>query len=148
MKIKRTLVSIGIYLVAQILITIIFLIAGIVIFGLLIFLQPFVTCWFGQNYRLDDIIIYLLIFNIFIYLTRGVVEMYISAYGLFSDVWTSWTELVINLTITICLAPFFGIVGILLGKIISVFFIAVFWKPYFSNNESEATLSSSIITYS
>ena len=108
-----------------------FLIAGIVIFGLLIFLQPFVTCWFGQNYRLDDIIIYLLIFNIFIYLTRGVVEMYISAYGLFSDVWTSWTELVINLTITICLAPFFGIVGILLGKIISVFFIAVFWKPYF-----------------
>lgn len=108
-----------------------FLIVGIVVFGLLLFLQPFVTCWFGREYRLNDIIVYLLIFNIFIFLSRGVVEMYISAHGLFSDVWTAWAELIANITITLCLAPFFGIVGILLGKIISVFFIAMFWKPYF-----------------
>ena len=57
--------------------------------------------------------------------------MYISAHGLFSDVWASWTELGLNLTITLCLAPFYGIVGILMGKILSVFFIATFWKPYF-----------------
>ena len=108
-----------------------FLIVGIVIFGLLLFLQPFVTCWFGREYRLDDIIIYLLVFNIFIYLSRGVVEMFISAHGLFSDIWAAWTELAVNIIVTICLAPFFGIVGILLGKIISVFFIAMLWKPYF-----------------
>ena len=108
-----------------------FLIVGFVVFGLLLFLQPFVTCWFGAHYRLSDLIVYLLIFNIFIFLSRGVVEMYISAHGLFSDVWTAWTELVLNLAITLCLAPFYGIVGILLGKIISVFFIAMFWKPYF-----------------
>lgn len=108
-----------------------FLIVGIVVFGLLLFLQPFVTCWFGQEYRLDDLIVYLLVFNIFIFLSRGVVEMYISACGLFSDVWTAWTELILNIGITLALAPFYGIVGILLGKIISVFFIAVFWKPYF-----------------
>ena len=57
--------------------------------------------------------------------------MYISAHGLFSDIWAAWTELIANITITLCLAPFFGIVGILLGKIISMFFIAMFWKPYF-----------------
>lgn len=108
-----------------------FFICGIVIFGLLLFLQPFVTCWFGKEYRLDDIIVYLLVFNIFIYLSRGVVEMFISAHGLFSDVWASWTELIANITITLCLAPFYGIVGILLGKILSVFFIALLWKPYF-----------------
>ena len=108
-----------------------FLIVGIVVFGLLLFLQPFVTLWFGREYRLDDIIVYLLIFNIFIFLSRGVVEMYISAHGLFSDVWAAWTELFLNLAITICLAPFYGIVGILLGKIVSVFFIAIIWKPYF-----------------
>ena len=68
-----------------------FLIVGIVVFGLLLFLQPFVTCWFGKEYRLDDLIVYLLVFNIFIFLSRGVVEMYISACGLFSDVWTAWT---------------------------------------------------------
>lgn len=108
-----------------------FLIVGIVIFGLLLFLQPFIVCWFGTQYRLSDLIIYLLVFNIFIFLSRGVVEMFLSAHGLFSDVWTAWTELVLNITVTLCLAPFFGIVGILLGKIVSVFFIAMFWKPYF-----------------
>lgn len=108
-----------------------FLITGIVVFGLLLFLQPFVVCWFGPEYRLSDLIVYLLIFNIFIFLSRGVVENYISAHGLFSDVWAAWTELFLNLAITLSLAPFFGIVGILLGKIISVFFIAMFWKPYF-----------------
>ncbi|MBP5409257.1 MAG: sugar transporter [Prevotella sp.] len=108
-----------------------FLIVGIVVFGLLLFIQPFISCWFGPQYRLSDWIVYLLVFNIFIMLSRGVVEMYISAHGLFSDVWAAWTELIVNLAVTICLAPFFGIVGILLGKIISVFFIAMFWKPYF-----------------
>ena len=108
-----------------------FLITGIIIFALLMFIQPFIICWLGKEYLLDDLIIYLLIFNIFIFLSRGVVEMYCSAYGLFQDVWTAWTELVVNIIVTLCLAPFFGIVGILLGKILSVFFIAIFWKPYF-----------------
>lgn len=108
-----------------------FLITGIVVFGLLLFLQPFVVCWFGPEFRLSDLIVYLLIFNIFIFLSRGVVENYISAHGLFSDVWAAWTELILNLAIIISLAPFYGIVGILFGKIISVFFIAMFWKPYF-----------------
>ena len=108
-----------------------FLVVGIVVFGLLLFLQPFVSCWFGEQYRLSDVIVYLLVFNIFIYLSRGVVEIYISAHGLFSDVWAAWAELALNLGVTLALAPFYGIVGILLGKIVSVFFIAMFWKPYF-----------------
>jgi O-antigen/teichoic acid export membrane protein len=108
-----------------------FLITGAVVFGLLLFLQPFVACWFGHQYRLSDLIVFLLVFNIFIYLSRGVVENYISAHGLYSDVWVAWTELGLNICITLCLAPFYGIVGILLGKILSVFFIALFWKPYF-----------------
>lgn len=108
-----------------------FLIVGIVIFGLLLFTQSFIGCWFGTQYLLSDLILYLLIFNIFIMLSRGVVEMYIGASGLFSDVWAAWTELFLNIGITLSLAPFFGIVGILLGKIVSVFFIAFFWKPYF-----------------
>ena len=108
-----------------------FLIVGLIVFGLLMFIQPFIVCWLGAEYKLSDFIIYLLIFNIFIMLSRGVVEMYISAHGLFSDVWAAWTELAVNLAVTLSLTPFFGIAGILLGKIISVFFIAMFWKPYF-----------------
>ena len=57
--------------------------------------------------------------------------MYISACGLFSDVWAAWTELTVNICVTLALAPSLGIAGILLGKILSVFFIALLWKPYF-----------------
>ena len=57
--------------------------------------------------------------------------MFVGASGLYGDVWTSWAELIINLTVTIALAPSLGIVGILLGKIVSVFFFNVFWKPYY-----------------
>ena len=108
-----------------------FLIVGMVIFPLLMFIQPFIVCWLGPEYRLNNTIVFLLLFSIFINLSRGVVEMYISACGLFSDVWAAWTELVLNICVTLALAPFFGIAGILLGKIVSVFFIAMFWKPYF-----------------
>jgi len=108
-----------------------FLITGMVVFGLLLCLQPFVTCWFGPRYRLDDVIVGLLIANIFIFLSRGVVENFISAHGLFSDVWAAWTELALNLAVTLALAPRYGIAGILMGKIASVALIALFWKPYF-----------------
>lgn len=108
-----------------------FLIVGLVVFGFLLFMQPFITCWLGAEWLLPDLVVYLLLTNVFIMLSRGVVEMYISASGLFHDVWAAWTELVLNLGLTLCLAPLLGIPGILIGKIVSVFFIAMFWKPYF-----------------
>lgn len=108
-----------------------FFIAGAIIFGFLLYIQPFIICWLGQEYLLSDMIVYLLLFNIFIMLSRGVVEMYIAASGLFQDVWVAWTEVILNISITLCLAPKYGIAGILWGKILSVFFIAMFWKPYF-----------------
>jgi hypothetical protein len=43
----------------------------------------------------------------------------------------SWLELVVNLAVTIMLAPYYGIAGILLGKIISLFGVNFFWKPYY-----------------
>jgi O-antigen/teichoic acid export membrane protein len=108
-----------------------FLITGLIVFGFLMFMQPFVKCWLGDEWLLSDLVVYLLLANVFINLSRGVVEMFIGACGLFHDVWAAWTELFLNLGITLALAPFLGIPGILLGKILSVFFIALFWKPYF-----------------
>ena len=108
-----------------------FFIVGIVVYGLTLFLQAFVTLWFGGQYRLSDLTIYLLILNIFIMLSRGVVEIFLSAHGLFSDVWAAWLELVLNISISLCLAPLYGITGILLGKILSVFFIGLFGNLIF-----------------
>ena len=108
-----------------------FLIIGIVIFSLIMFFQPFITCWLGAEYRLDDSIVYLLILHIFIFQQSILVYKFIESSGLFGDVWMSWLELVVNLAVTIMLAPYYGIAGILLGKIISLFGVNFFWKPYY-----------------
>lgn len=108
-----------------------FIIVGIIIFGLLLFMQPFISLWLGKEYLLSDMILYLLLINIFIFLSRGVVQMYIHAYGLYSDVWASWAELLTNIVITLIAGYYLGISGILLGKIISVSGIALIWKPFY-----------------
>ena len=108
-----------------------FFILGIIIFPLLMFLQPFIGCWLGQQYKLEEIIVYLLIFNLFIRYQSAAVYIYLGSAGLFSDVWAAWAELIINLSVTLILAPTYGIIGILLGKIVSFSFISVFWKPYY-----------------
>ena len=108
-----------------------FLILGIIIFPLLLFLQPFIGCWLGTEYQLSNIIVYLLIFNLFIRYQTAAVYIYMGSAGLFSDVWAAWTELIVNISITLLLAPIYGIAGILLGKIVSFGFISTFWKPYY-----------------
>ncbi len=108
-----------------------FLILGIIIFSLLLFLQPFIGCWLGTNYQLNNIIVYLVIFNLFIRYQSAAVYIYLGSAGLFSDVWASWTELIVNISITLLLAPIYGIAGILLGKIISFGIVSSFWKPYY-----------------
>lgn len=108
-----------------------YLILGIVIFPLLMFLQAFVGCWFGTQYQLDELIVNLLILNIFLLLHNGTVLIFIGANGMYSDIWAVWTEFFLNITITLILAPYYGIVGILLGKIVSIAFSGVIWKPYF-----------------
>ena len=108
-----------------------FYIVGVVIFTLYLFVQTFIAIWLGKEYILNDLILYLLLFNLFIMLSRGVVEMYIHSYGLFADVWVAWAELLINISITLIAGSLWGITGILLGKIISSIFIAFFWKPYY-----------------
>lgn len=108
-----------------------FLILGIIIFSLLMFFQPFIGCWLGKSYQLSDIIVYLVILNLFIRYQTAAVYIYLGSAGLFSDVWANWAELAVNISVTLLLAPTYGIVGILLGKIISFGFISSFWKPYF-----------------
>ena len=108
-----------------------FLILGVIIFSLLLFFQAFIGCWLGTEYQLSDVIVYLVIFNLFMRYQTAAVYIYLGSAGLFSDVWAAWTELIVNISVTLLLAPTYGIAGILLGKIISFGFISSFWKPYY-----------------
>jgi hypothetical protein len=69
--------------------------------------------------------------NSFILLTRGAVDVFNSGYGHFADTWSAWAEGITNIGVTLVCAPIWGIAGILTGKIVSLFFFIVLWKPYY-----------------
>lgn len=104
---------------------------GIFVICLIFLINPIITWWLGPQYILKDHIVYLIILNMYIMLTRPSVDLFINAYGLFDDVWAAYGEGITNITITIIVGYHFGLVGILLGKIISMLFFVVIWKPYY-----------------
>jgi len=106
-------------------------IATILCFALYNFLEPFVAHWLGTEYIMDHQILVLLVIFIYITNSRGSVDAFNYAHGLYADVWSAWAELIINVTITIVCGFQWGISGILLGKIVSLFAIVVLWKPYY-----------------
>ena len=106
-------------------------ISAILCFSLYAFLEPFITHWLGSEYIMDNRILILLIIFVYITNSRKSVDNFNYAHGLYADVWSAWAELTINVSITIIAGLKWGIIGILLGKIISLLAIVVFWKPYY-----------------
>jgi O-antigen/teichoic acid export membrane protein len=108
-----------------------YFISGIMFFSLYHLTEPFIRWWLGNEYILDHNILILLLVNLFIMQTRGIVDIYNRSLGRFADTWSAWVEVAINLTVTLLTAVKWGITGILLGKIISTGIIISIWKPYY-----------------
>ena len=106
-------------------------IAAILCFSLYTLIEPFITHWLGPEYIMDRRILILLIIYIYITNSRNSVDSFNYAHGLYADVWSAWAELIINISITIIGGLKWGIIGILLGKIVSLLAIVVLWKPYY-----------------
>lgn len=106
-------------------------IAATLTFSLYAFLEPFVSHWLGSEYIMDNRILLLLVIYIYITNSRGSVDAFNYAHGLYADVWSAWAELIINVSITIICGLHWGIIGILLGKLASLIPIIVIWKPYY-----------------
>jgi O-antigen/teichoic acid export membrane protein len=106
-------------------------VSAILCFSLYAFLEPFITHWLGSEYIMDNRILILLIIFVYITNSRKSVDNFNYAHGLYADVWSAWAELIINVSITIIAGLKWGIIGILLGKIISLLAIVVLWKPYY-----------------
>ena len=108
-----------------------YLFGGLIVFAVYHFIDPFIFIWLGGEYILDQSILVLLMVNVFIMQTRGAVDMFNTGHGQFADTWSAWAEGITNIGVTLLCAPFWGIAGILAGKIISLFFFVVLWKPYY-----------------
>jgi len=106
-------------------------IAATLSFSLYILIEPFIAHWLGPEYIMDHRILILLIIYIYITNSRNSVDSFNYAHGLYADVWSAWAELIINVSVTIVCGLKWGIIGILMGKIVSLVAIVVLWKPYY-----------------
>lgn len=112
------------------LISIRYFIGGVISFAIYMLINPFIALWLGDKYILDDIILILIVINVFISYTRGGVMQFNYGYGLFWDVWAPIAEIVINLGVACSCGALWGLPGVLLGGIVSQILIVNIWKPY------------------
>ncbi len=108
-----------------------YMVAGVLTYCVATLIQPFVVLWLGEEYLLSEWIVWLLAAYTFVMLTRITVDEFNHAYGHYGDVWAAWVEGAVNITVTVLCAWQWGIVGLLIGKLASVVPIAVFWKPLY-----------------
>lgn len=106
-------------------------IAANLIFGILIFIEPFITIWIGDKYILPQSILYILCINIFINQTNATTGQFIFGYGMFNDIWVPVGQLLTCITLSSILGTKFGLLGVLIGNTVSLFVFIYIWKPYF-----------------
>lgn len=108
-----------------------YFIAGIVLFALYHLIDPFITLWLGREYVLDKSILLLILGNAFFFQTKDTAISFVQGYGLFDDIGAPMIEASLNLGLSILLGHFFGIHGVLMGSLVSLFVIPFIWKPIY-----------------
>lgn len=94
-------------------------------------IEPFISLWLGAEYIMSNWTLVVILCNMYIMMTRTTVDAFISAYGLYQDIFAPVIEAILNLSLSILLGKFFGITGILSGSLISMVAVVMLWKPYF-----------------
>lgn len=95
---------------------------------ILCMLQPFMRLWMGENMLLPDSVVILL--SIYFYLLKmgDMLHTYFTVKGLFWELrFNSIAEALANISLNILFAKYFGIHGIILATILSLFFIGTLW---------------------
>ncbi len=90
----------------------------------------FISFWIGNEYIMSSVTVFLMVLTLFVNLSRSTVDDYLYAFGLVRDIWAPITETILNIGCSIILGAYFGINGILIGVLISLFIIVI-WKPIF-----------------
>ncbi len=91
---------------------------------------PFVSVVFGKEYILSNIIVLGIAFNIMFKIVKAPIDKFKEAYGIFWDTKAPVIEAIINFVFSVILGKQIGILGVVLGTIISNIFITIIWKPY------------------
>ena len=115
--------------------TIRFIVAGIIFYSIYFLMDSFIILWIGAKYILSNTILILLLCKIYIQITTGCIGQFLYGYGLFSDIWAAIAQSVIFIIFAILGGYYYGLTGILISSIVSIFLISGIWKPYFLYHE-------------
>ena len=98
---------------------------------LLCLIEPFVAIWLGEEFIMSRGI---LILAVALYYLRGInsgIDIAKNAAGLYyPDRYVPMCEAILNMVISIALAPRYGVAGVLLGTLISFLALSFWTKPY------------------
>lgn len=97
---------------------------------LMVLFNHFISIWIGEKFLLKTSVVVLIVINFYLNGMRKTTLAFRDAMGLY---WQGKTkpiiEAIINLIASILLAKKFGILGVILGTIISNLFINMWWEP-------------------
>lgn len=100
--------------------------------------NSFILLWLGKDYLVNDLILLVISANLFFNQIRQPAIITINTYGLFWDIkWKSIIEAIINLAASIFLANTckMGLLGVLLGTLISNLSTNIWWEPLIAYKE-------------
>ena len=110
---------------------VVMLLAGVLCGCALLFADSFITVWLGERYVLDKSVFMCMLGSLYIALLRQPVAVFLNGYGLYDDVWSAWTEALLNIVISVVGTIWFGLIGVVLGTLVSTGLVVLLWKPVY-----------------
>jgi O-antigen/teichoic acid export membrane protein len=108
-----------------------FALYGYLSVGLFVLLNPFIEMIFGKEYLFSMVMVLVMVLNFYIAGMRQITLQFRSAMGLFwRDRFKPVAEAVINLVVSILLVQKYGVIGILVGTIVSSLTTCCWVEPY------------------
>ena len=105
--------------------------AAICFCGLYVLFNPFVELWVGEAYLFSEAVVAAMAFSFYLTYMRKAVLMFRDACGLYwNDRYKPLAESVINLAVSIYLTIHYGVIGVVLGRIISTLLTCFWVEPY------------------
>lgn len=108
-----------------------FTLYGTVCICLMVLINPFINIWIGKDYLLSDFVSFLIAFNLFLTGMHSVTSSFRNAYGLFYKAkYRPILMCILNIVISIILAKYMGVAGVIIGTIISKLVTVIWLDPY------------------
>lgn len=87
-------------------------------------IQPFVSLWYGKEYLISNLVVILIVINAYMETLREIPYYFRSAFGEYEKDRKYVTfGAIANIILTICLGKTIGLIGVLIGTVVGMFFL-------------------------